>query len=128
MEEKYNQLIKMAQAIQEFLEQDVSDNPNDLVDRLGTINTFLATSGKALADAKLLQDSKVKELYKNHMNLITGLSATVATKFINAMTDKENYLVNWLDRINRTLVHSGDNIRTQVSFAKEELRLTKQGY
>ncbi|MFV0501757.1 MAG: hypothetical protein ACK5MH_09235 [Bacteroidales bacterium] len=128
MEEKYNQLIKMAQAIQEFLEQDVSDNPNDLVDRLSTINTFLATSGKALADAKLLQDSKVKKLYDDYFNQISGFSPTVATKFINAMTDKENYLVNWLDRINRTLVHSGDNIRTQVSFAKEELRLTKQGY
>lgn len=128
MEEKYNQLIKMAQAIQEFLEQDVSDNPNDLVDRLSTINTFLATSGKALADAKLLQDSKVKKLYDDYFNQILGFSPTVATKFINAMTDNENYLVNWLDRINRTLVHSGDNIRTQVSFAKEELRLTKQGY
>ena len=36
--------------------------------------------------------------------------------------------MNWLDRINRSLVHVGDNLRTQVSYAKEELRLTKSGY
>ena len=39
-----------------------------------------------------------------------------------------NQLVVWLDRINRTLVHAGDNIRTQISFAKQDLALQRKGY
>ena len=56
------------------------------------------------------------------------MPATIASKFITCQNADANYVVNWLDRLNRSLVHIGDNTRTQISFAKEELRLTKNGY
>lgn len=126
--EELDKLKIIAQKIQDFLEEDFDENPNILVERLGTINTYLAVSGKALADAKLIQDKKVSGLYSEFNNLIMKMPATIATKFIGSQAYEVNFIVNWLDRINKSLVHTGDNLRTQISYAKEELRLTKQGY
>lgn len=126
--EELDQLKIIAQKIQDFLEEDFDENPNILVERLGTINTYLAVSGKALADAKLIQDKKVSGLYSEFNNLIMKMPATIATKFIGSQAYEVNFIVNWLDRINKSLVHTGDNLRTQISYAKEELRLTKNGY
>lgn len=50
------------------------------------------------------------------------------TLFVSAQSVTANQLVVWLDRINRTLVHAGDNIRTQISFAKQDLALQRKGY
>lgn len=123
-----DKLIKEAQTIQDFLEVTSSDDPAELSWRLSEINTYLARSGKMLADAKLLQDNAVAEIYAQHFKAIQKMPATVVTKFIYAQCANENYLVNWLDRINRACVHQGDNIRTQVSFAKEDMSLTRKGY
>lgn len=122
------ELLKEANSIQQFLEISVSDNPEELVERLSYINVLLARTGKMLADAKLLQDRAITAAYTEHMNAIMKMTPTVSVKFINAITLNENYLVNWLDRMNRVLVHSSDNIRTQISYNKEQLRLTKSGY
>ena len=62
------------------------------------------------------------------LKAILKMPATIAMKFIASQTVTENYLVNWLDRINRTCTHQSDNIRTQISFAKEQMSLTRRGY
>lgn len=126
--EQIEELLKEANSIQQFLEISVSDNPEELVERLSYINVLLARTGKMLADAKLLQDRAITAAYTEHLNAIMKMTPTVSIKFINAITLNENYLVNWLDRMNRVLVHSSDNIRTQISYNKEQLRLTKSGY
>ena len=88
----------------------------------------MARSGKMLADAKMMQDSAVAAAYAEHTKSILKMPATIAQKFIASQTVDENYLVNWLDRINRTCTHQSDNIRTQISFAKEQMGLTRRGY
>lgn len=125
----FDQLYEQAEIMQRFLEEDIpTDNPNVLVNRLSTINTYLACSGKALADAKLLQDKEIVFIYQNNSNYILSLSPSIAKRYVESLASAENHLVNWIERINRTLVHIGDNVRTQISYSKEELRLTKQGY
>ena len=126
--EELEVLSIIAQKIQGFLEEDFDESPNALVERLGIINSYLAVSGKALADAKLIQDKQAQLIFAEELKSITKMPATIASKFITSQNADANYVVNWLDRLNRGLVHIGDNTRTQISFAKEELRLTKQGY
>ncbi|MEG2061803.1 MAG: hypothetical protein RRY33_08110 [Alistipes sp.] len=123
-----DKLIKEAQTIQDFLEITSSDDPAELSLRLSEINVYMARSGKMLADAKLLQDNAIASVYAQHFKAIQKMPATVVIKFVNSQCAGANYLVNWLDRINRTCVHQGDNIRTQVSFAKEDMSLTRKGY
>ena len=126
--EELEVLSIIAQKIQGFLEEDFDESPNALVERLGIINSYLAVSGKALADAKLIQDKQAQLIFAEELKSITKMPATIAAKFISCQNSEANYVVNWLDRLNRSLVHIGDNTRTQISFAKEELRLTKQEY
>lgn len=114
--------------MQSFLETTASDNPKELIERLTDINVFLARSGKLLADAKAYQDEVTANVYASHMEFISHIPATVAMKFVSAQSVTANQLVTWLDRINRTLVHAGDNIRTQISFAKQDMALQRKGY
>lgn len=125
---KLNELMGIAQEIQDFLEFKVSDEPNILVDRLSEINSYIAISGKLLADAKYILDEKMEKAFVVYDEKITSMSPSVATKFITSLCKDENYLVNWSERLNRSLVHIGDNTRTQVSWAKEEMSLTRKGY
>ena len=115
-------VIKEIEEMQSFLEITASDNPKELIDRLTDINVYLARSGKLLADAKAYQDQVTANVYASHMEFISRVPATVAMKFVAAQS------VTWLDRINRTLVHAGDNIRTQISFAKQDMALQRKGY
>lgn len=121
-------MLAECQKMQEYLEVTTSDDANELVERLTYINVYMARSAKLLADAKLMQDKATTRVFAEHSKTIIKMPATIAAKFIGAMCEQENYLVNWLDRINRACVHQGDNIRTQISFNKEQLKLTRAGY
>lgn len=121
-------LEKEADAIQQFLEIEPSGDANELVDRLNMLNVFLARSAKMLADAKRVLDYKRADAIERYGLMISQMAKSVQPKMLEAKTADANYLVNWIERINRTIVHQGDNIRTQVSFEKESLRLTKSGY
>lgn len=121
-------MIHEIEKMQSFLETTASDNPKELIERLTDINVYLARSGKLLADAKAFQDEVTANVYARHMEFISHVPATVAIKFVAAQSVTANQLVTWLDRINRTLVHAGDNIRTQISFAKQDMALQRKGY
>ena len=128
MDNRVKELLDMAQNIQSFIEERCSDDPNKLVAKLTEINSYIAISGKMLSDAKYLQDEYMVLVFNSNMEKIQQLSPSVANKYVYALCKDVNYLVNWAERINRSLVHIGDNIRTQVSFAKEEMSLTRKGY
>lgn len=114
--------------MQDFLEADVANDPQVLYEHITRTNVYLARSGKLLSEVKRIQDESVFEVFNAYSEYIQSLSATTAKQFISSNLAEVNYYVNWLDRLNRAFVHSGDNIRTQMSFMKEELRLTKAGY
>lgn len=114
--------------MQEFLERDNTDSPEALVERVTKLNVLLARSGKLLADAKLIQDEISADVFIANEATIIKMGATLGRQYVQARTSNINYYVNWLDRLNRAMVHVGENMRTQISFVKEELRLTKSGY
>lgn len=114
--------------MQRFLEQEAPDDPNMLYERISKTNVYLARSGKLLAEVKLYQDQEMADVFAKYSDSINAMKATTANKFIESLLANVNYYVNWLDRINRAFVHSGDNLRTQMSFLKEDLRLSKSGY
>lgn len=114
--------------MQAFLEVIYSDDPNEMAGRLTELNVYMARSGSLLADAKLLQDQAMARSYSEHLEEIKKLPATIANKFISSHCGEINHFVNRLDRINRACVHQSDNIRTQLSFAKEQMSLIRKGY
>lgn len=120
-------ILTELQNMQEYLEQQTPDMPNELIERIGRLNVIMARSGKLLADAKMLQDEAIAKVFDSNERLL-NVPATTATKYIASNTKEENYIVNMCDRINRACVHQADNIRTIVSFAKQDLALQRKGY
>lgn len=114
--------------MQDFLEVTTSDDADELVVRIADLNVYMARSCKMLADAKRMQDNATMKAFEQYGDLLGRFPATIAARYVNAMCGNENYLVNWLDRLNRAFAHTGDNLRTQISYCKEQLKLTRTGY
>lgn len=99
-----------------------------LLDRLSTLNVYMARSGEMLAEAVFLQEEAINRAFEENKDRIDCMAATVANKYLTSCCRHENRLVKWLDRINATCKHQSDNLRTQISFVKEQVRLDGRGY
>lgn len=119
-----------AQQIQDFLEITMSDNPQEVIERGNDLQVYMARTGKLLADAKyILNEQKRHET----MNIIRDfiidqkLSAKVQNALIDGLCKEEQYLVDWIDRLNAACTHQLDWCRSVNSKNKEEMRLTNIG-
>jgi len=121
-----------AQKIQDYLEITCSADPNEIIDRISTITVYLARTAQMLADAKkIVADIKKKGIAKEVIALLTNgvpLSATAQKAVIDGIAIEEQYMVNWIERINRTCTHQIDALRSMLSYEKELLSLSKRGY
>lgn len=106
-----------------------ADNPHACVLRLQECESFMAESGKLLADAK----HRLRELEESSIiaAVVEGQKKRMATstinKYIDSLTRDYAYLVDWCDRINRSATHSADFQRTIISKLREEMRLGGYG-
>lgn len=125
-EHKFKMLNNEASMIQDFAQNCPADDVNVLVDRLSDLNHYMARTSVMLAEAKMIQDKSMLDAYLAYD--FSGMPASAVNKMVASMCGEANMLVNWIDRLNRTLVHIGENMRTQISFSKEQLKLTRSGY
>jgi hypothetical protein len=124
-------LFAEAKEIQQFAEITVSDHPQEIAERISECGVYIARTGKMLADAKFHLNQKRKS---ETMQLITEilsdrkLSAKVQNSLIDSICRNEQYLVDWLERLNRAVTHQQEAMRSLLSYEKENLRITKTGY
>lgn len=119
-----------AQQIQEFLEITTSDDPQEVIERGNDLQVYMARTGKLLADAKyILNDQKRHETMDIIRDFIIDqkLSAKVQNALIDGLCKEEQYLVDWIDRLNAACTHQLDWCRSVNSKNKEEMRLTNIG-
>lgn len=119
-----------AQQIQEFLEITMSDNPQEVIERGNDLQVYMARTGKLLADAKyMLNEQKRHETMDIIRDFIIDqkLSAKVQNALIDGLYREEQYLVDWIDRLNAACTHQLDWCRSVNSKNKEEMRLTNIG-
>lgn len=119
-----------------FLQTELETAPEDLklhadeIEMKGNqLAIYLARSGDMLADSKyhlaqLMKTDVLKQLLV-HMEA-TYLSASSQKEFIRSAVPEDTWLVDRIERLNRSLVHQLDWYRSVLSKYKEELRL--QGY
>ena len=91
----------------------------------------MARSGQMLAEAKKrLRDKKSSEISETILKIAKQnfLSAKAQNALVESIAQEENFLVDWLDRINKTCTHQIDALRSLLSYEKENLRLNKTGY
>ena len=121
-------IIAELDTYQQFLEQMPSDNPDEMATKLAELNSVMARTGILLAEAKRIYNDKVSSVMTTDLIEITQLPATLGKMYAESQCSEEIKLVTWAERINRSSVHISDNLRTLISLAKENLKLTRKGY
>lgn len=123
-------IIQELETMQSFLEIDISDDVAEVEERGSKLQVYMARSGKMLADAKNVYNKSMKTeiviILKEYM-VEMGASHTAVNTMIKAACHKEQYIVDWIERINRTCTHQLDWCRTLISKYKEEMRMNTYG-
>lgn len=120
-----------AQKIQDYLDIECSDNPEEIQERIRTISTYISRTGFLLAESKKsLRRKKASEINNHIINVARdkGLSAKVQNTLLDSLAEEEAYLVDWLDRLNAAATHQNEALRSLLSYEREHLRLAKTGY
>lgn len=118
-------LLKEAEKIQAFLDITCGDDPEEIVNRGNDLSVYISRTGKMLADAKAHLDAKKKSAIMEQLRgvgLKLNISATTLNDLIRSTCEDENYLVTWIERLNRTATHQLDWCRTLISKLKEEMK------
>ena len=121
-------LQEEAQQIQNYLDIECSENPEEVLDRIRAIMPYISRTAFMLAEAKkALRRKKATEISNTIINIAKEqcLSAKVQNTLIDSIADEEAYLVDWLDRLNAAATHQVDALRSILSYEREQLRLTK---
>lgn len=124
-------LQEEAQKIQDYLDIECSENPEEVLERIRAIMPYISRTAFMLAEAKkALRRKKASEISNTIINIAKEqcLSAKVQNTLIDSIAEDEAYLVDWLDRLNAAATHQVDALRSILSFERENLRITKTGY
>jgi energy-converting hydrogenase Eha subunit C len=118
--------LEEAKKIQDYLDITVSSDPAELVDRIANLMTYMARSGEMLANAKrTLRSRKTSEISKTIIAIAKEqfLSATVQNALLDSICEDEAFMVDWLERINRSCTHQIEGLRSLLSYEKEQMKL-----
>lgn len=124
-------LQEEAQKIQDYLDIECSENPEEVLERIRAIMPYISRTAFMLAEAKkALRRKKASEISNTIINIAKEqcLSAKVQNTLIDSIAEEEAYLVDWLDRLNAAATHQVDALRSILSYEREQLRITKSGY
>ena len=91
-----------------------SDNPTELITKLERRCQLLARSAVLLADAQFIHDRARGDASEK----ATELSATELREYLTGKCAYEARLLKLADRLNSTIVHQIDSIRTMISYTK----------
>lgn len=110
--------------IQAFIEAHYNaDNPNAVVERANGLESYMALSGKMLADAKYWYNDLLSSVFIEAIK--EGNKAKMGTstlnKYVDSICKDYQYVVDWTDRINRTCTHQLEFSRTIISKLKQEM-------
>ena len=125
-----NELRERAKELQMFLETESSNNPEELTERILKLMSYIAYSGEMLAEAKkLLRSRKSSEISKTIIAIAKEqcLSASVQNALLDSICDDEAFLVDFIERVNRTATHQLDACRSLLSYEKEQLKQVNYG-
>jgi len=120
-----DQLEEESVKIQAFLEITTGDDPEEIVSRGNDLAVYISRTGKMLADARAHLDIKRKSVIMDQLRdigLKLKIPATTLNDLIRSSCEEENYLVTWIERLNRTSTHQLDWCRTLISKLKEEMK------
>ena len=119
-----------ATEMQAYLETLPEDNTDALSERIKILAVYQARSGYMLAEAKKTLSEKKKTEIVNTIIAIAKenyLSAKAQNALVDSIATDEQFMVDWLDRINAACKHQLDAVRSLLSFEKEVYKQNNYG-
>lgn len=120
-------LFTEAGNIQKVLEVTISEDGSEATHHGNDIAVYVARTGKMLADAKFHLNTKKQSDIIGTLRTVAKETPNASAKVVNALVDsackEEQYLVDWIGRLNAAATHKLEWCRTVISKAKEEMRL-----
>ena len=120
--DKIKAMTEEISRMQAFMQSAPTDEPTVLVERLSYCNVYLARSGEMLAVAKAMLNEATVAVWEKKGDMLLAAGSQLAQKILAGYCKDEQFLADWLDRVNKGLVHQADNLRTLISYAKENMR------
>lgn len=109
--------------VQHFLEQPYdSDNGHAVTERAKSIEGYMATTGKMLADAKYHYNAVFESGFMEAIKANVKTPPSTLNKYLDSIAKDYQYLVDWCDRLNRSTTHALDFSRTIISKLKNEMK------
>lgn len=122
-EDIHNELVN----IDSYLNTTISEDAEEAVERGNDLATYLARSGKLMADANYhlnnAMKAEVMEVLRENAKK-AGVSHTATNALIKSLCKEEQFLSDWAERTHKTTTRQLDWCRTLISKAKEEMRLS----
>lgn len=120
-----NDIHKTCSEIQSFIESHYNaDNPNAVVERANMLESYMAISGKMLADAKYHYNETLHSIFIEAVKdgNKEKMQTSTLNKYIDSICRDYQYLVDWCDRTNRSCTHQLEFSRTIISKLKAEFQ------
>lgn len=123
-------LIEETRQIQDFTQVTMSGDIEEAVSRGNDLIVYIARTGEMLAQAKYHLNKRMQEETMKLIERILSkekLSAKVQNALMDSICREEQYLVDAIERLNRTCTHQMEWCRTVVAKGREEMRLAGAG-
>ena len=114
--------------INAFLKSWHDAGPDTMQARLTTISGFNARTGEMLAEAEYILSLWKGEVLEELLKDDPKMPANTQKTLVESKCAYGIKVVRLIERANRATVHSGEIGVTQMSFAKEEMSLTRKGF
>lgn len=113
-------------AMQEYLEIEVSDEPNEICERIRVINVYMARSSRLLSEAKAHRRKSERDTFACLPDF-QNMPANTLKKYLEVCAYEWYEIEEALENLYKTCVHSLDSLRSLLSYTKEDMRLSRSG-
>lgn len=93
-------------------------NGEELSERLTNLNVYLARTAQLEVEATALYDARLADVTIRIADIYKTFGATERKNIANGEISTHKKLVELCERLNKTIVHSIDGIRSQLSYLK----------
>lgn len=126
--EKLRRMEDEANKINAFLADDHQSDPDSISRRLTQISGYNARTGEMLAEAEYILSIWKGEVLGDLLAEDPKMPANTQKTLVEARCAYGIKVCRLMERTNRSTVHSGEVGITQLSYAKEEMSLSRKGY
>lgn len=112
--------------MQEYLEIETSEDPNEICERMRTLNVYMARGSRMLAEARAHRRKAEKETFGSLPDF-PNMPANTLKKYLEVCAYEWYEIEDALENLYKTCVHQLDSLRSLLSFTKEDMRLSRSG-